>query len=174
MIENDEKKENCVFAGSFDPITKGHENIIDKCLDKYDRVFVAIGDNKDKTPAFSLREREEIVRCAIKDKPRATVVVYADYKDDGYAEFLKSNRVTVYVRGIRSEKDVEYENAYLKKNAELYPFIETVYMSPDEEFINISSTLVREALKNGKDVSEYLSPAANAAVNKIIKNNQKQ
>lgn len=171
MSENDEKKENCVFAGSFDPITKGHENIIDKCLDKYDRVFVAIGDNKDKTPAFSLREREEILRCALKNKPRATAVVYADYKD-AYSDFLKNNGVTVYVRGIRSEKDVEYENSYLKRNAELYPFIKTVYMSPDEEYKNISSTLVREALKNGKDVSEYLSPFACAAVKKI-KNNRR-
>lgn len=165
------KKENCVFAGTFDPVTKGHENVIDKCLKTYARVFVVIGENGDKTPAFSLAERKEILTCALKNKPRVTVEAYSDYKDR-YAEFLKENGITAYVRGIRSEKDIEYENAYLKVNAKLYPFVKTVYITPDAEFANISSSLVRETLNKGEDVSAYLSGDAYAALKRLTEKKQ--
>lgn len=145
----------CVFAGTFDPVTAGHENIIEKCLGKYSRVIVVLGDNPDKTPFFTLEDRLRLLKTLFADDPRVEITTFAE-RSANYAEFLRDNGVTDYVRGIRNEKDREYEDAYARKNAELYPFVKTVYFAPGTEFAGVSSSLVRERIKNGADFSPFI------------------
>lgn len=166
-MQSADKKENCVFAGTFDPVTKGHENIIKKCLERFNLVIVAIGENKDKTPFFTLEERKRMLNAAFGENRRVIIAAYADYKE-GYAEFLKRNGVTVYARGVRNEKDVAYENAYAEKNKTLYPFIKTVYVYPDKEFIDVSSTLAREKIEKKESCAGLLSSPVYNVVNDIL------
>lgn len=158
---------NCVFAGTFDPLTAGHENVIKKCLEVYPRVLIVAGENAEKTPFFSLAERMNILNAVYGGEKRVKVAAYRDCAER-YADFLKENGVTVYVRGIRSEKDREYENAAISANAALYPFVKTVFFSPDAEFSGISSSIVRERIKNGADFSDLLSEKAYNAVKAVL------
>jgi len=158
-----ENKKVCVFAGTFDPVTTGHENIIKKCLEKYSDVITVVGDNPKKNPFFSLDERKNLLAVVFGGEPRVRITTYAEHSAN-YADFLRENGVTDYVRGIRSEKDREYEDGYARKNAVLYPFVKTVYFTPDPEFSGISSSLAREKIKNGEDFSQILSEKAYVAV----------
>ncbi len=158
-----ENRKVCVFAGTFDPVTTGHENIIKKCMEKYSGVIIVVGDNPKKNPFFTLDERKALLGVVFGGEPRVRITTYAEHSAN-YADFLRENGVTDYVRGIRSEKDREYEDAYARKNAELYPFVKTVYFTPDPEFSDVSSSLAREKIKNGEDFSQILSEKAYAAV----------
>ncbi len=165
-------KENCVFAGTFDPVTIGHENIIKRCLKEYSRVVVVIGENADKSPLFSIEQRKRFLLTALSGCRRVTVTTFAEHKSN-YAEFLKNNKITVYVRGVRSEKDKEYEEFYARKNAVIYPFVKTKYMVAENGFDLISSSLVRERISIGADFADLLSPDVYAEVKKSLKENKR-
>ena len=160
------QKPCAVFAGTFDPVTVGHEKVILKALKKYGRVLVVMGENPQKTPHFSATDRLILLKETFK-KERG-VEIY-DYKAiDNYSEFLKKEKATTYVRGIRDEKDMAYERAYEEKNREIYPFVTTEYV-PAEEFSAVSSGEVRKRLFNGEDVSAFIPEKARKAFKKIIK-----
>lgn len=165
-------KENCVFAGTFDPVTKGHENIIKRCLKEYSRVVVVIGENADKSPLFSLEQRKRFLLTALRGYKRVTVTTFAEHKSN-YAEFLKDNEITVYVRGVRSEKDREYEENYARKNAVYYPFVKTEYMIAENGLDGISSSLVRDRISVGADFADLLSPDVYAEVKKSLEENKR-
>lgn len=137
---------NCVFAGTFDPVTKGHKSIIDKCCLKYDMVFVVVGENPNKLCLFTREERVKLLEKCFINNPKVKVLAYFDLKD-GYADFLKKQSVTDYVRGIRNDKDLKFEKQYEEKNKKIYPFITTKYIECDDIFKSISSTLVKEQIK---------------------------
>lgn len=145
----------CVFAGTFDPITLGHQNVIQKCLEKYQKVLVVVGQNPNKTTFFTESQRLRMVEKTFENQENVQVVAYSSLKDE-YAEFLKSQNVTVYVRGIRNQNDLEFERLMEQKNKEIYPFIVTEYEYCDEQFASISSTLVRDAIKNGADYNKFV------------------
>lgn len=151
---------NCVFAGSFDPFTCGHKAIAEKCLKLFDRLFLVVGENPEKTPLFSLKTRLSAILAEFEDNERVKVIAYRD--TENYAEFLKENEVCAYVRGIRDEKDFAYEQKAERINREKYPGVITVYISAAGGF-NISSTEVKRLIKAGGDFYGYL-PAGTAKV----------
>ena len=149
-----------VYAGTFDPVTKGHEKSIRETVRAFGKVFAVIGDNPTKTPFFTEEERAELLSAALNNEP-VDVVKYSDFKSEKeYAEFLKNSGVKYYVRGIRDEKDFAYEKKAEKHNFSVYPFITTVYLFCDEDARNISSTKVRSLIKKGVDATEFIPDGA--------------
>lgn len=154
----------CVFSGTFDPITKGHEDIILRCKRQYKKVIIVLGFNPDKECLFSEEQRYNFLTATF---PDLEVVKYSEIKDT-FKEFLKERNVKYYVRGIRNEIDFEYEEKYKKQNAKLYPDVQTVYVPSGEWLENISSSKVRELILEGKDYSEYVPNAVLPLIKKEI------
>lgn len=158
----------CVFAGTFDPITVGHKAAIEKILKEKRKVLIVVGENPDKTPYFTEDEREAMVRATFKGVSAVRVVKYSTYKD-GFSGFLNSLGVTEYFRGIRNAFDYEFERAKESGNAEIYPNVKTVYIFPSK-FKEVSSSAVRERIKNGKDVKRFIPKKAYPLFRSILKN----
>ena len=146
----------CVFAGTFEPFTVGHEQIVRKCIEKFDKVYVVIGKNPNKQSLLTDAEKLEIISACFCGA-NVCVVAYSQIAD--YSKFLKEKGITVYVRGIRDDKDLEFERKMEKENLKLYPFIQTEYVYADLPFKEVSSTLVRQKIANGESVA-HLIPSA--------------
>ena len=157
----------CIYAGSFDPITLGHEYIIEKSLENFDSVLIVIGENANKKCYFSLEERKRIISAVYGENKRVKVIDYASNKDS-YAKFLQDNGFNYYVRGIRNEKDKAFEDAYKKINEKEYPFITTVYVDASKKYSLVSSTLVREKIIKKEDFSSLVSKKAKEEIEKIL------
>lgn len=157
----------CVFAGTFDPITVGHKDVIDACCKKYQKVLVVIGQNPLKTSLFTEMERFLITKECFKNNPKIEVVLYSDYSNC-YAEFLKEKGADVYVRGIRNQTDLEFEKSMEQKNKLIYPWITTKYLTCREEFKNVSSSLIREKLKNGQSLNGLVPNECLDIITKIL------
>lgn len=135
----------CVFAGSFDPFTVGHELIARKCLELFDEAIVAVGINSEKKPTFSLDERVSFIKAVFSDEKRITVRTFSGLLVD----FMRENDVKFTVRGIRNEKDYAYESNMAKINKGLDERVTTLFLQVDEKFASVSSTAVRLALEDG-------------------------
>lgn len=160
----------CLFAGTFDPFTIGHLNIVKKALATFDKVVVAIGENKEKTPYFSLSERLEIINSVFIQEKRVTVT-----KFDGYlVDFMRDNGIVYNVRGIRNGKDLEYENRMERFNSERYPSLITLFYPIEEKYEKISSTMVKLAIKNSGNLSGLIPENAIETLNDIIKKHAKK
>ena len=138
----------CVFAGTFDPITKGHAFVIEKCLETFDKVIVAVGVNVDKTPAFNLEQRVEMIKRAYKNEPRVIVETFSGMLVD----FMKSKGVTFNVRGIRDVKDYEYETTMERYNRDMYPEINFIFRPHPALFMLLS----KEEFWGKKKVENYI------------------
>lgn len=161
-----------VFAGTFDPITVGHERSVLSAIESFEKAYVVIGENAGKTPFFTEEERVKLVKAAFLGK-NAEIVKYSDFKSEKeYAEFLDGNNVRYYVRGIRDEKDFRYEKKAERRNAETYPFITTAYIFCEEGYKDVSSTKVKKFLERGKPVSEFIPSSAREIFNDIITEKQ--
>ena len=143
-----------LFPGSFDPVTRGHVDIVDRGLALFDEVIVALGENSQKKYMFSIEERLEMLRLAFQDKPRVKVTSYDVLTDD----IAKENGAKFLLRGIQGSGDLVYERPIAVLNKYLSGEIETVYLLAEAEFADISSTLVREVIRYGRD-PEGLVPA---------------
>lgn len=165
------KNFSCVFAGTFDPITLGHINVIEKCLKKYQKVIIVVGENANKTPLFSVQERLSFVSEVFSHEQNVEVYAYNDYKDD-YYNFLLSKKAFHYVRGIRNSTDKKYEKAQIKLNKKLYPFIKTKFIKCDKEFSEISSTKLKERLQAGKSLDTFVPQQIESEVVKAFKQKQ--
>ncbi|MCX6075185.1 MAG: pantetheine-phosphate adenylyltransferase [Campylobacterales bacterium] len=149
-----------LYPGTFDPITNGHFDIIERALNLFDEVIIAVADSSDKRPRFTLDERVEMVNLAIKDLRRVRVVGF----DNLTVELAKTLGATVLIRGLRAVSDFEFELQLGYLNNSLDPTIETVYLMPKLKHAFISSSIVRNLLKfNGK--TDHLLPLS---VQKII------
>ena len=141
----------CVFAGSFDPITNGHLEIIEKASKVYSQVIVGVLVNWDKEYLFSKEDRFSMVEEACRIFKNVQVKSY----DGTLVDFLRQEETNVYVRGIRDEKDLEYENACKKYHQKFLPQIEYVYFC-SEKSKDISSTKIKEMAKAGLNISTFV------------------
>ncbi len=143
-----------VFAGTFDPITNGHIDILKKALDKFDEVIVLIAINPDKECTFSVDTRKKMIKEAIKDNNlKGSSVAFTQGLT---VRFAKSVGAKYLVRGLRDIKDLSYENKIRDINKELDPSIETVFINTSEETKDISSTKVKEMIANKEDISNLV------------------
>jgi pantetheine-phosphate adenylyltransferase len=148
-----------VYPGSFDPITKGHEDLIHRSLGFVDRMVVAVAVNVAKQPLFSFDERVALIRECVPDK-RVEVQSF----DGLLVDFAKQVNATVIVRGLRAVSDFEYEFQMALMNRNLGPHIETVFLVPAFDLTYLSSSLVREVARFGGDVSALVHPAVQKAL----------
>jgi pantetheine-phosphate adenylyltransferase len=137
-----------VYPGSFDPLTNGHVDIIERGARLFDRIIVAILVNAEKSPMFTMAERVEIARAVFKDHPNVEV----DTFDGLLVEYVARRKANVIVRGLRAVSDFEYEFQMALMNRELASSIETVFMMPDAKYSYISSRLIKEVFGLGGKV----------------------
>lgn len=152
-------KRIAVYPGSFDPVTKGHEDLIRRSLEFVDQLIVAVAVNAAKQPLFSLEERVALLKQAVPDK-RVDVQSFEGL----LAEFSKKVGARVIVRGLRAVSDFEYEFQMALMNRNLAPEIETVFLVPAFDLTFVSSSLVREVARFGGDVSQLVHPAVQQAL----------
>jgi len=141
-----------IFPGSFDPITKGHENIILRASQLFDKIIVAVGNNSDKNSFFTLEQRVEFIKQTFVTKSGIEVDTY----DGLTVEYCKKMNARFILRGLRSSLDFEYEKSISQLNRNLDSDIDTVFLITSPEFAAISSTIVREILANKGDVTPFI------------------
>ena len=138
-----------IYPGSFDPPTRGHEDLIRRSLRLADRVIVAVATNSAKQPLFSIDERLAMLRAAVPDEPNVSFEAF----DGLLADFAVRVGATLIVRGLRAVSDFEYEFQMALMNRRLHPSLETVFLVPAVDLTYLSSSLVREVARYGGDVS---------------------
>jgi pantetheine-phosphate adenylyltransferase len=155
-------KRTAIYPGTFDPITNGHHDLVRRAASIFERVVVAIAANPNKAPMFSLDQRVDMARRVLVDVPRVEVMGYGGLTVD----FAKQNGLSVIVRGLRAISDFEFEFQLANMSRHLSPEIESVFMTPQEQYTFISSTLVREIAVMGGNVSEFVHPLVEAELKK--------
>lgn len=155
----------CVFAGTFDPVQKGHKYVIDKCLEIFDKVIVAVGVNVDKKPFFSLEERMNIIKKVFADESRVEV----DCFDGMLVDFMNKKGATVTVRGLRNVDDYKYETTMANYNRKLCPQITTVYIPTPAELDFVSSSGVRNIIELKADFSSFVPGEVKDYIESLIK-----
>jgi pantetheine-phosphate adenylyltransferase len=148
-------KRVAIYAGTFDPITRGHEDLVRRAACLFDRVIVAIAQNQPKRPFFSLAERVEMAQEVLAPYPNSEVCGF----DGLLMDFLHAKGAKVIIRGLRAVSDFDYEFQLAGMNRNLYPEVETVFLTPGEQYLFISATMVREIAVLGGDVSKFVQPA---------------
>ena len=143
-----------VYPGTFDPLTRGHEDLVRRAATLFDKVVLAIADSKAKKPYVTLEERIAMAREVLGDMKNVEVVGFSSL----LTEFVKKQGARVVLRGLRAVSDFEYEFQLAGMNRNLYPEMETVFLTPSEQHMFISATLVREIAALGGDVSEFVHP----------------
>ncbi len=149
-----------VYPGTFDPVTHGHSDLIQRAARLFDEVIVAVAASPGKAPAFSLEERVEMVEIVVADLPNVTVASF----DTLLVDFVASRGGTVILRGLRAVSDFEYEFQLASMNRHLAAQIETLFLTPAEQYAYVSSSLVREISALGGDVSPFVHPRVGAAL----------
>ena len=154
-----------IYAGSFDPITRGHEDLMHRSLEYVDRLIVAVAINSTKQPLFSIDERVELIREALADEPRIEVRSFGGLLVD----FARECGASLLIRGLRAVSDFEYEYQMALMNRHLSPRLETVFMVPSLDTTYISASLVREVARYGGEVGDLVHPrVAEALRSKIV------
>ena len=153
-------KRHALYPGTFDPITNGHHDLVRRAASIFDRLVIAIAANPNKAPMFPLEKRVELARAVVADLPNVEVMGYSGLT----VEFARQHGLHVLVRGLRAVSDFEFEFQLANMSRHLSREIETVFMTPQEQFSFISSTLVREIAVLGGDVSEFVHPAVAEAL----------
>jgi pantetheine-phosphate adenylyltransferase len=144
-----------IYPGSFDPPTRGHDDLIRRSLALCDRLIVAIATNSSKQPLFTVEEREELLRTAVGSNAAVTVQSF----DGLLVDFARKVGATMVVRGLRAVSDFEYEFQMALMNRQLHNQLETVFLVPAVDLTYLSSSLVREVARYGGDISPLVHPA---------------
>jgi pantetheine-phosphate adenylyltransferase len=142
----------CLFPGTFDPITLGHVDIIQRAVSLFDKLVIGVGINSSKQPMFSIEQRTGWFKEIFKDEPRVEAVGYEGLTVD----YCKKIGAQYIIRGIRYVSDFEYEKAIADMNRMLEPGIETIFLTCSPSYSTISSTLVRDVIRNGGNVSMFV------------------
>ena len=143
-----------VYSGTFDPLTRGHEDLVRRASRLFGRVIIAVADSSKKRPLFSLEERVAIARELLISYPNVEVLGFNCLLMD----FMKQQGANVILRGLRAVSDFEFEFQMAGMNRSIYPDVETVFLTPDEKYMFISATMVREIATLGGDVSKFVQP----------------
>jgi len=151
-----------LYPGTFDPFTNGHEELVRRAARIFGRIVVAVAASPKKTPVFSLEERIGVIREVLSDLPDCEVAGY----DGLTVQVARDHNVNAIVRGLRAVSDFEFEFQLATMNRHLDDGVETLFLTPSEDDMFISSTLVREIASMGGDVSKFVHPVVNAALTK--------
>ncbi len=142
----------CVFAGTFDPFTVGHADVVEKCLKMFDGVIIAVLDNANKTPMFTKEDRIGFIKKLYSDEKKVTV----KSSDKLLVDFMRDENVTVSVRGLRNSDDYKYETEMHYFNSDMYPELITVYLPAPKDVVYVSSTALRSLMRANADISSYV------------------
>jgi pantetheine-phosphate adenylyltransferase len=153
-------KRIAIYPGSFDPVTRGHEDIVRRSLHLADRLIVAVAANQEKEPLFTIEERVGLLERALADLSGVEVSTF----DGLLAEFAREQKAHTIIRGLRAFSDFDYESQMALMNRQLYPELETVFLVPALHLTYLSSSLVREVARLGGDVSSLVHPAVDEAL----------
>jgi pantetheine-phosphate adenylyltransferase len=147
----------CLFPGTFDPVTLGHTDIIDRALPLFDKLYIGIGRNINKTPMFTENQRLNWLQSIYSHDPKVEAIVYEGLTVD----CCRQVGANFILRGIRYVNDFEYEKAIADMNRSIADNIETIFLTCLPQYTSVASTLVRDVLRNGGDVSKFLPPVVN-------------
>jgi pantetheine-phosphate adenylyltransferase len=147
-----------VYPGTFDPFTRGHEDLVRRAAKLFDRVVVGIADSESKRPAFATAERVAMAREVVAPLENVDVVPFSGL----LMEFVHEQGARIVLRGLRAVSDFEYEFQMAGMNRNLYPEVETLFLTPSEQYMFVSATIVREIAKFGGDVSQFVHPHVQA------------
>lgn len=151
----------CVFAGTFDPLTKGHEFVIEKCVDIFDKVIVAVGVNTEKKPKFTLEERVEMIKNTFANNLKIEVVAF----EGMLVNFMRSNGISVNVRGVRNVDDYKYELNMERFNHDMLEGLTTLFIPTPKELVHVSSTAIRTIIDLNGNIEAYVPKAVAEYVN---------
>ena len=154
------KHTSAIYPGTFDPVTNGHTDLIERAATLFDRVIVAVAENAGKSPAFTLEERVDLLQRVVGHLGNVEICHFASL----LVRFARSRGAQVILRGLRAVSDFEYEFQLAGMNRRLDPEMETLFLTPSEQFAYISSSLVREIAALGGDVSPFVDPVVQAAL----------
>ncbi len=154
-----------VYPGTFDPITNGHSDLIQRATRLFDRVVVGVAANPTKRPVFDLAERVAMAEEVLRDLPNVEVQGF----DCLLIDFVHAQGAGIILRGLRAVSDFEYEFQLAGMNRRLAPAIETLFLTPAEQFAYISSSLVREIAQFGGDISPFVHESVQAALNNRLR-----
>jgi pantetheine-phosphate adenylyltransferase len=146
-----------IYPGTFDPFTRGHEDLVRRASLLFNKVVVAVAESRGKVPIFTLDERVEIAREVLAPFPNVEVTGF----DGLLMDFLRVKDARLILRGLRAVSDFEYEFQMAGMNRKLFPDVETVFLTPADEYMFISATMVREIARLGGDVSKFVQPTVN-------------
>ena len=154
-----------VYPGTFDPLTRGHEDLVRRASLLFDAVIVGVADSRAKRPFFQLHERVDLAQEVLAPINNVTVVGFSGL----LINFIREHGARVILRGLRAVSDFEYEFQLAGMNRNLYPDVETVFLTPSEQHMFISATLVREIAMFGGDVSKFVHPLVQQHLNEKVK-----
>jgi pantetheine-phosphate adenylyltransferase len=154
-----------IYPGSFDPLTNGHLDVIERAVKLFDRVVVAVAKNESKQPLFSLEDRLHLVRESIKNIPHAE----ADSFDSLLVEYAHKHNAQAIVRGLRAVSDFEFEFQLALMNRKLNEKVETIFMMPKDTYTFLSSRIIKEIARLGGDISAFVPVHVRAALIEKLK-----
>lgn len=144
-----------IYPGTFDPLTRGHEDLVRRAAGLFDSLIVAVADSRGKNPIFSPDERLAIARETLSHHANVEIVGFSGL----LVNFVRQQKADVVIRGLRAVSDFEYEFQMAGMNRQLMPDVETVFMTPSDQFQFVSGTFVREIASLGGDVSKFVAPS---------------
>lgn len=154
-----------IYPGTFDPITRGHEDVVRRAARLFDEVVVAVAKSHGKKPLFDLDERVALAAEVLADCPNVRVVGFSGL----LMQFAREEGALVVIRGLRAVSDFEYEFQLAGMNRHLYPEVETIFLTPSEQYMFISASLVREIAVLGGDISKFVPSVVDVAIQQKLK-----
>ena len=154
-----------VYPGTFDPITLGHHDLVRRAASMFDEVILAVADSRSKRPFSTLDERVDMAKSVVAEFKNVTVMGFSGL----LMQFAQKHKAKVVMRGLRAVSDFDYEFQLAGMNRNLFPEVESIFLTPAEQFLFISATLVREISVLGGDVSQFVSPYVEKCLKENIK-----
>src|SRR6478672_12617819 len=170
MILSKYSMRTAIYPGSFDPVTNGHLDVIQRATKLFDRIVVAVAKNESKNPLFDLEERRELVAAAVRHLPN----VEADSFDCLLVEYVEKRGAQAIIRGLRAVSDFEFEFQLALMNRKLNERIETIFMMPKDTYTFLSSRIVKEIARLGGDVSTFLPKHVEQALKNVFASSENQ